>query len=64
MIIAMQIVNLTFAQMHNKRISAMQIVTAVIFLIPAVLYFLKLFSEAMPIVIGVMLIIESLYALH
>ena len=64
LMIALQVLNLVMGKMKNGMITMMQIITAIIFIIPPVLYFFAIFAEYMPMAIGVMMIIESLYALH
>jgi len=69
LMIALQVLNLVFAKTHNGHLSIMNIITAAVFIAPAAAYFLAalfgLFLEAnIPIIVGVMMLAEGLYALH
>jgi|TARA_B100001971_G_C18239700_1_gene569906 hypothetical protein len=69
LIIALQLSTLFFAKKYHGSITAMSIVTLIVFAIPAVLYiFSGLFGgfliEFLPLIIGTVMIVDTIYALH
>jgi len=68
-LVASQIINLILLKVHNGTITSMQIITHIIIIIPAIAYLATYFVtipyvEQLPLVLGIVLILESLYALH
>ncbi len=69
LMIALQAVNLALLMIKNKTLTAMNIITGSVFIIPAAAYIFfsvigKSYIDHIPLVIGVMMLVESLYALH
>ena len=69
LMILLQLLSLLFVGQNQEGIKAINIITSVIFIIPAVAYIASLFlvipfSEHLPMIIGVMMLAEAVYALH
>jgi len=69
LMIALQLLTLIFMKLHHSNPSLMNYVTAGVFMAVAVITlaadFLSLsFQASMPIILGVMMFVEALYALH
>jgi|GEM_PF-6564531 len=69
LMITLQILNLIFAKVHNGKIRFITILTAVVFIAPAIAYFVSallgnFLEGSLPLILGVMMFVEGLYALH
>jgi len=69
LMIVIQILTLISLNIHHKNIRIVNYVTAVVLLIPVAIYLLSTFitvsfQESLPLIIGVMMFVESLYAFH
>ena len=71
LLVALQILNIVSSKTHNGRISIMSVVMIIVFIMPVLAYFfsdiLSLssgFKGSLPLIIGVMMLLESLYMLH
>jgi len=69
LIISLQLINVVLLRTQNGTLTAMNVVTAVVLIIPAAFYIfssiLGYFSiENIPLIIGVMMFVEAIYALH
>jgi len=69
LIISLQLINVILLRTQNGTLTAMNVVTAVVLIIPATFYIfssiLGYFSiENIPLIIGVMMFVEAIYALH
>ena len=69
LMIVLHIVNLIMAQVNQNKISLMHIITAIVFVIPAIGYIVNyffsflLFNE-IPLILSVLMLAEGLYAMH
>ncbi|MBR9699583.1 hypothetical protein GOV09_03960 [Candidatus Woesearchaeota archaeon] len=69
LMIALQLVNMVAAKSHNGHLRIMQIVTAIFFIAPALALIAKEFFglivvDSLPLIVGVIMLAEALYALH
>lgn len=69
LMIGLQLLTLIFVKAHHGHLSFMNIATCVIFMLPAAIYLLSsLFGNflqtSIPLILGVMMFVEALYALH
>ena len=69
LMIALQVINLFLAKTHNDKLGVMQIITSAIFILPALVFLVTeftgiVFVEKINLIVGVMMLAESLYALH
>lgn len=69
LMIVLQLLNLVFLMMNNAALRPMNIVLLIVFIIPSSLYFLEFFLsisflDVLPLVMAIMMFVESLYALH
>ena len=69
LMITLQLLNIIFAKAHNGKLTIMNIITFVIFMAPPLAYFgAVLFGDFLegniPLILGVMMLVEGLYALH
>ena len=67
--IALQLINMASLKIKNKKLTAMNIITGGIFIITALAYILGnylgyLQISSLPVILGVMMFVEALYALH
>jgi hypothetical protein len=67
--LAYQIINLVMLRIQNGHLSPMQIASFVVFILPAVAYIVTLSGIAIeilpiPLVLGVMMLVEGLYGLQ
>ena len=69
LMIAFQLINVFLAKAHNGTIGIMQIITSVLFILPALVFLITEFTgiaiiEKINLIVGVMMLAESMYALH
>jgi len=70
LMITLQLLNIIFAKAHNGKLTVMNIITFVVFMAPPLAYFGAVlfggdFLEGnIPLILGVMMLVEGLYALH
>lgn len=69
LIILLQLINVVLLRTQNGTLTAMNVVTAIVLIIPAAFYLsfsiFGFFSiENIPLIIGVMMFVEAIYALH
>jgi len=69
LIISLQLINVILLRTQNGTITAMNVITAAVLIIPAAFYiFSSIFGffsiENIPLIIGVMMFVEAIYALH
>ncbi|PLW79976.1 hypothetical protein C0585_04785 [Candidatus Woesearchaeota archaeon] len=62
--IAFQITNLIFLKIHNGHLGILQVTTSLLFIIPGIVYFLPFTILNIKLIIGVMMLAESSYAMH
>lgn len=67
--LAYQILNLVLLRVHNGHLSPMQIVSFVVFILPAIAYLATLSGITInilpiPLILGVMMLAEALYGLQ
>lgn len=69
LMIALQVSNLIFLKISNGTLTVMNVVTGIVFILPAAAYLFSYFFgynlyESLPLIVGVMMFIEALYTLH
>ncbi|MFH1409158.1 MAG: hypothetical protein ABIH34_04585 [Nanoarchaeota archaeon] len=67
LMIAFQVINVAMLGIQNGHVSIMQILTGILLILPPVAYFFQSFipfGAQIPLILGVMMFTESLYALH
>ena len=69
LMIALQVINLTLLKFQNGHFGNIHIITALVFILPALIYIYTAFFGSiielpLALIIGIMMIAESLYALH
>ncbi len=69
LMIALQIFSLVMALTHQGGMGVMNIITFIVFMIPAVAYLASFFFgitlfTSLPMILGILMFVESLYALH
>jgi hypothetical protein len=69
LMIVLQILTLVFLRLHTGKLNPMQIITAIVFigLSAAALYsyfFTMAFKEQIPLILGAVMFVETIYALH
>lgn len=65
----LQIINLASLKMKNKRLTFMNMLTGSVFILVAAAYFVGNYLgyyqiDSLPVILGVMMFVEALYALH
>lgn len=68
LMLTLQIVTILMLKIHSGEIGITHILTAVVFMLPAIAYFLTgiigpIFGNSLPIIFGVLMFVESWYAL-
>jgi len=68
LMLALQIVTIIMLKIHSGEVGFTHILTAILFILPAVAYFLTgiigpIFGNSLPIIFGVLMFIESWYAI-
>ena len=66
LMIALQVISIVYSRIHNNTFRLMHVLTGLLLILPPILYLLPVnyYREILPIIIGVMLFTESLYAFH
>jgi hypothetical protein len=67
LMILLQILVLVMVKVHQENLTIINWLTAIVFVLPAVYYFLQQFLTPvpqMPLILGAMMLAESVYALH
>ena len=69
--IILQIVTLIYIKVNQQEIRVVNVVNAIVFIVPALAYIIKFilamevpFENSIPLILGIMMFVESLYALH
>lgn len=69
LMIALQLLTLFFVKKHHSSLRGMNIVTFIVLILPALAYifsgvFNNFLKEQLPLILGVMMFVEAIYALH
>lgn len=64
LMIVFQIIHLFNMKKHNGHISGMNLITSAFFIVPAIIYFLPIQIPNLEMILGVMMLLESIYSLH
>lgn len=69
LIIALQLINVILLRIQNNTLTFMNVITAIVLTVPAGYYIFSSFFgfytiANLPLIVGVMMFVESIYALH